>query len=68
MKAVCDWLKLQTMRDIQVFLGFTNFYWQFIQGFSKLATLFTSILKTTSVVGPAASVKVGDEEQDSKRI
>ncbi len=30
MKAVCDLLELQLVRDIQVFLGFANFYRQFI--------------------------------------
>ncbi len=61
-KAIDDWFKLQSVCDIQVFLGFANFYWRFIQGFSRLATPFTSMLKTTSVVGPAALIEVGDEE------
>ena len=36
------------MRDIQVFLGFVNFYWRFIQSFSRIAKSFISILKTSS--------------------
>ena len=32
------------MRDIQVFLGFANFYKYFIQSFSKIAAQFTSML------------------------
>ena len=36
------------MRDIQVFLGFANFYWHFIQSFSKIAWPLTSMLKTSS--------------------
>ncbi len=51
--AIRDWLELQSIRDIQVFLGFANFYQQFIQGFSRLTVSLTSMLKTTSVVGPA---------------
>ena len=31
-----------------MFLGFANFYRRFIQGFSKIAAPFTSMLKTTS--------------------
>ena len=29
-----------------MFLSFANFYWQFIQGFSRIVILLTSILKT----------------------
>lgn len=36
------------MRNIQVFLRFANFYQRFIQGFSKIVALLTSILKITS--------------------
>ena len=34
------------IKDIQVFIGFANFYWRFIQGFSRIAAPLTSILKT----------------------
>ena len=36
-----------SVRDIQVFIGFANFYQHFIQSFSKIAALLTSMLKTT---------------------
>ena len=29
-KVVKKWPKPKSVRDIQVFLGFANFYWQFI--------------------------------------
>ena len=29
-KAVKQWLELKSVRDIQVFFGFPNFYWRFI--------------------------------------
>ena len=45
-KAVKQWPKPQSVRDIQVFLGFANFYRQFIQRFSWIAALLTSMLKT----------------------
>ena len=38
--------KSKSVQDIQVFLDFANFYQQFIQGFSKMAVLLTSMLKT----------------------
>ncbi len=66
-KAIRDWPESQSVRDIQVFLGFANFYRQFIQRFNRLATLLISMLKTTSAVGPA-SVEVGDGEQNDKEV
>ena len=35
--------------DIQVFLGFANFYRRFIKGFSKIAAPLTSMLKITAL-------------------
>ncbi len=58
-KAVRDWPEPQSIHDIQVFLGFANFYRRFIQGFSRLAAPLTSMLKTTSVVGPVKNPKQG---------
>ena len=45
-EAVKQWPEPQLVRDIQLFLGFANFYKRFIQGFSRIAATFTSILKT----------------------
>ena len=33
-ETVKTWPKRRSVRDIQVFIGFANFYWQFIQGFN----------------------------------
>ena len=46
-KAVRSWPEPKSVRDIQVFISFTNFYWQFIRGFSKIAALLTLMLKIT---------------------
>ena len=46
-EAVKNWLEPKSVQDIQVFIGFANFYWCFIQGFSRIAAPFISILKTT---------------------
>ena len=46
-KAVEQWLKPKSIRNIQFFLAFANFYWQFIQGFIYIATPITLMLKTT---------------------
>lgn len=34
---VADWLKLENKKEVQLFLSFTNFYWQFIKDFSHHA-------------------------------
>ena len=44
-EVVKEWPKPKSVKDIQVFLGFINFYQQFIQGFNKIAVLFMSMLK-----------------------
>ena len=35
----------RSYRDVQVFLGFCNFYRRFIQGYSRIATPLTSLMK-----------------------
>lgn len=47
-KATKIWPEFQSIRDIPVFLSFANFYKKFIKNFSKIATIFISILQTTS--------------------
>ncbi len=54
----------KSVRDIQVFLGFANFYRRFIKGFSKIATPLTSMLKTTAASPkglPEATGRVREE-------
>ena len=45
-EVVKNWSKPKSIRDIQVFLDFANFYQCFIQGLSKIAGLLTLMLKT----------------------
>ena len=52
-EVVREWPKSKLIWDIQVFLGFANFYWQFIYSFSRIATLLTSMLKTTNKPAPS---------------
>ena len=60
---VKEWPEPKSVRDIQVFLGFANFYQWFIQSFSKIAAPLTSMLKTTlsSEVRAADEVLVANE-------
>ena len=46
MKAVKNWLEPKLVWDIQVFIGFASFYWQLIQGFSKIVAPLILMLKT----------------------
>ncbi len=46
-EAVRNWLEPQSVRDIQVFLGFANFYRRFIRNFSRIAAPLTSMLRIT---------------------
>ena len=52
-EVVRKWPEPKSIRDIQVFLGFANFYRQFIQGFSRIAAPLTSMLKTTNEPAPS---------------
>ena len=45
-EAMKNWLERKSVRDIQVFLGFANFYQHFIWSFSKIAGPLTSMLRT----------------------
>lgn len=37
-RAVKDWPRQGTTKQLQQFLGFLNFYWKFIQGYNSVAT------------------------------
>ena len=52
-EVVRKWSEQKSIRDIQVLLGFANFYWQFMQGFSRIAASLTSMLKTTNEPAPS---------------
>ncbi len=46
-EAVKTWPEPQSIRDIQVFLGFANFYRRFIRNFSIIAVPLTLMLRIT---------------------
>jgi hypothetical protein len=43
-QTILDWLELQKVKDIQSFLGFTNFYRRFIYGYSEITTPLTCLM------------------------
>ena len=62
-----NWPKPKSVCDIHIFLGFANFYQLFIQGFSKIPTLLTSILKTTRLLDSSALSKNDDSKSASSK-
>ena len=62
-EVVKDWSKPKSVCNIQVFLGFANFYRQFIQGFSRIAASLTSMLKTTGSPNVPASRRNDDNSK-----
>ena len=66
-KVIKDWPELKSVCNIQVFLDFANFYRQFIQSFSKIAILLTSILKTTGLLDKLAFSKNNGSRSASSR-
>ncbi len=43
-QAICDWPQPQSVKELQRFLGFANFYRRFIQNFSFLSAPLTAML------------------------
>ena len=46
-----------------MFLDFVNFYWRFIQGFSKIDALFTSLLKISRLLNLALKAFNADDNK-----
>ena len=47
-ESIRNWPEPTSIREIQVFIGFANFYPRFIQGFSRIAASFTALVKDPS--------------------
>lgn len=47
-RAVLEWPQPRTLKELQRFLGFANFYRRFIRNFSCIAAPLTSMTKRTS--------------------
>ena len=50
-ETVNNWPEPKFVCDIEISLGFANFYWRFIQDFSKIAGPLISMLETSSSTG-----------------
>jgi hypothetical protein len=58
---VSEWPTPTSIKEIQVFLGFANFYRRFIEGYSRLAGPLTNLLKTAEPGKPTGPFCVGPE-------
>ena len=66
-KVVKNWLLPKSICDIQNFLGFANFYQQFIQSFCRITVQVISILKTTGLFDKLAFSKSNNSRLASNR-
>ena len=68
-KTIAEWPQPTSYHDIQVFLGFCNFYRRFIHRYSEITAPLTELLKG-SVKGkkPGAVTLVGDADQAFRRL
>ena len=66
-QSVRDWPELKSVRDIQVFVGFANFYRRFIRGFSKIAAPLTELTKV-NVQERSSSDRVVSNAQQNTRV
>ncbi len=64
-ETVKAWPEPQTVKDIQIFLGFTNFYRRFIRNFSRIAAPLTSILRTTEKEALSTQAIENEKNQDA---
>ncbi len=58
-QAVLDWPQPQTVKELQCFLGFANFYRRFIRNFSSIASPLTAMTKrnTSRLVWPSEALQ-----------
>ncbi len=65
-QSVRDWPELKSVRDIQVFVGFANFYRRFIRGFSKIAAPLTELTKVNVQERSSSDRVVSNAQQDAR--
>ncbi len=64
-EAVKTWPEPQLVRDIQVFLGFANFYKRFIRNFNRIVAPLTSMLRTTNDEALSIQATGNEKNQDA---
>ncbi len=64
-ETIRNWLEPQSIRDIQVFLSFANFYRRFIRNFNRIATPLTSIFQTIDDETLSTQATKNEKNQDA---
>ena len=62
-EVVNNWPEPKSVQDIQVFISFANFYWQFIRGFNKIAAPLILMLKKIEL----SDLALGDDNNEVVR-
>ena len=44
-EAIVNWKPPTNVSEVRSFLGLAGYYWKFVEGFSKIATPLTNLLK-----------------------
>lgn len=64
---IASWKKPETYHDIQVFLGFCNFYRRFIKDYSKIALPLTALMKGSKNGKKPGRVDLSEKEEAAFR-
>ncbi|OQE16552.1 hypothetical protein PENFLA_c027G03970 [Penicillium flavigenum] len=66
-RVIQEWEEPKSYHDVQVFLGFCNFYRRFIQGYSHISLPLTSMMKGSKNGKKPGQVKLNDTESAAFR-
>ena len=64
---VNNWEITKTIQDVQSFLDFANFYWRFIEGYSRICTPLFNLLKTVNKDTDTPEVMTNPAEPTKKK-
>lgn len=62
---ILHWKEPNTYREVQVFLGFCNFYRRFIQGYSGIAAPLNALMKGSQQGTKQGPISFGDKEREA---
>jgi hypothetical protein len=63
--AIAEWPTPKTFREVQVFLGFANFYRRFIENYSRIVGSLTGLMKGAKAGKQTGPFQWGQEQQEA---